>query len=122
MVVRGFGQLLMTLGVIVLLFCVYELKVTSIYTEQQQSELEKRLTRTGAAAPAASGQPGAEERPSLGAALAASYRLTRRRGQKSLGGTGVGRRYPCTTRRASAPASLAAGGFAPRATGRWTKR
>ena len=32
LVLRGIGQLLMTLGVVVLLFCVYELKITSIYT------------------------------------------------------------------------------------------
>ena len=50
-VLRGVGQLLITLGVVVLLFCVYELKVTNLYTEQQQRTLDHRLTRTWATAP-----------------------------------------------------------------------
>ena len=63
-VLRGLGQLLITLGVVVLLFCVYELKVTSLYTEQQQRTLDKQLTRTWAAVPVpVAGQP----RPRLAA-------------------------------------------------------
>jgi sortase A len=80
--------------VVVLLFCVYELKVTSIYTEQQQSELEKRLTRTWAAAPAApaaSGKPVAEAIPALGAAFARIYLPTLGRGQEHVVVQGVGK-------------------------------
>lgn len=48
---RGLGQLLITLGVVVLLFCVYELKFTSVYTEQEQKKLDKALTNEWVAAP-----------------------------------------------------------------------
>jgi sortase A len=57
-VVRGIGQALITLGVVVLLFVVYELKVTNLYTAQEQRRLEDGLERAWAAAPPASG-PGA---------------------------------------------------------------
>jgi sortase A len=36
---RGLGQTLITLGVVVLLFCVYELYFTNLYTDKQQSQL-----------------------------------------------------------------------------------
>lgn len=42
---RGLGQTLITLGVTVLLFVVYELEVTNLYTDQQQSRLGKELSR-----------------------------------------------------------------------------
>ncbi len=42
-IARGLGQTLITLGVVVLLFCVYELKVTNIYTGQQQEALADDL-------------------------------------------------------------------------------
>jgi len=42
---RGTGQTLITLGVVVLLFCVYELKVTNLYTAQAQDQLDERLLR-----------------------------------------------------------------------------
>ncbi len=38
-VLRGFGQTLMTFGVIVLLFCVYELQVTGLVTAREQDRL-----------------------------------------------------------------------------------
>lgn len=41
---RGVGQLLITAGVVVLLFCVYELEITNLYTDQQQKALDKTLT------------------------------------------------------------------------------
>ena len=44
-VVRGLGQLLITAGVVVLLFCVYELKVTGVYTAREQDTLDKELTQ-----------------------------------------------------------------------------
>lgn len=56
---RGLGQLLITAGVVVLLFCVYELKVTNLYTEQQQKTLDTQLAREWAAPPPAPvGKPG----------------------------------------------------------------
>jgi sortase A len=42
---RGLGQLLITAGVVVLLFCVYELKVTDAYAAGQQDKLTDSLTR-----------------------------------------------------------------------------
>jgi sortase A len=48
---RGLGQVLITAGVVVLLFCVYELQITNLYTEQQQHHLNQTLTREWAAAP-----------------------------------------------------------------------
>ncbi len=48
---RGLGQLLITAGVVVLLFCVYELKVTNLYTEQQQKTLDTQLAREWATPP-----------------------------------------------------------------------
>ncbi|MGZ6826258.1 MAG: class E sortase [Mycobacteriales bacterium] len=48
---RGIGQVLITAGVVVLLFCVYELKVTSVYTDQQQHALDRTLTREWATPP-----------------------------------------------------------------------
>ncbi len=38
-VLRGLGQTLITLGVVVLLFCVYELKVTGLVTAREQDRL-----------------------------------------------------------------------------------
>lgn len=72
-VLRGTGELLITLGVIVLLFCVYELKVTSLYTAQQQTELEKRLTRTWASAPATPSRPGQPAPPPVVPALGSAF-------------------------------------------------
>lgn len=52
-VLRGVGQTLITLGLVVLLFCVYELKITNLYTAQEQDRLGDRLAREWAAAPPA---------------------------------------------------------------------
>ncbi|HVE74615.1 MAG TPA: class E sortase [Mycobacteriales bacterium] len=49
--IRGLGQTLMTFGVVVLLFCVYELKVTNIYTGREQARLDDALQETWQAAP-----------------------------------------------------------------------
>jgi sortase A len=43
MVVRGIGQLLITLGVLILLFVAYELYGTGLYTQQQQDKLLHRI-------------------------------------------------------------------------------
>jgi sortase A len=48
---RGLGQLLITAGVVVLLFCVYELQVTNIYTHEQQKTLDHTLSRQWAVPP-----------------------------------------------------------------------
>ena len=45
MMLRGFGQLLITLGIIILLFVVYELWVTGLYTKAQQHKLLNQLTK-----------------------------------------------------------------------------
>ena len=48
---RGLGQLLITAGFVVLLFCVYELQITNIYTHQQQKALDNTLSHQWAAPP-----------------------------------------------------------------------
>jgi sortase A len=48
---RGIGQLLITLGVVVLLFCVYELKVTGVYTDREQNKLDHALEQEWVADP-----------------------------------------------------------------------
>ena len=53
---RAVGELLITLGVVVLLFVVYELKFTNLYTEQQQKVLGHQLEQTWARPPAAKTQ------------------------------------------------------------------
>jgi sortase A len=45
MVVRGIGQLLITLGIVILLFVVYELWITGLYTRAEQHKLLTQLTR-----------------------------------------------------------------------------
>ena len=45
MAVRGFGQLLITAGVIILLFVVYELWITGLYTQAQQHKLLNQIER-----------------------------------------------------------------------------
>ena len=57
---RGIGQTLMTLGVVILLFCVYELWVTGLVTAQEQERLADDL-RTRWSEPAA--RPSAGEDP-----------------------------------------------------------
>ena len=72
---RGLGQILITFGAVVLLFCVYELEVTGLYTAQQQDRLGRQLTQQWAQEPNTPAQPGQPARPvpvalSLGGALA----------------------------------------------------
>jgi sortase A len=55
---RGLGQTLITLGIVVLLFCVYELYFTNLYTDKQQSKLGSDLTNAWHE-PAPSPSPGA---------------------------------------------------------------
>jgi sortase A len=60
---RGIGQLLITAGVVVLLFCVYEVKVTSVYTDHEQNKLDKVLAHEWVT-PAHQGPIGPELPPS----------------------------------------------------------
>ena len=52
-VLRGTGQTLITLGLVLLLFCVYELKITNLVTAREQDRLGDDLRRAWAASPAA---------------------------------------------------------------------
>jgi sortase A len=62
-VVRGLGELLVTIGVVLLLFVVYELWVTDLLNAQAQSKLDQSLhDQWSASAPAAPGAPGAPDR------------------------------------------------------------
>ena len=45
---RGLGQTLITCGVVLLLFCVYELKVTGLVTARDQDRLGDALRRSWA--------------------------------------------------------------------------
>jgi len=53
---RGFGQTLITLGLVMLLFCFYELKVTNLVTDREQGRLTEELTARWAE-PGVVGQP-----------------------------------------------------------------
>jgi sortase A len=55
---RGLGQTLITLGVVVLLFCAYEVYFTNVYTDKEQSRLGDDL-RSQWAAPVLQPAPGA---------------------------------------------------------------
>ena len=63
---RGLGQTLVTAGVVVLLFCVYELQVTGLYTAEQQKSLGRDLSQEWAA-PAPSRPPVTPGQPQLAA-------------------------------------------------------
>ena len=77
---RGLGQTLITVGVVLLLFCVYELYVTGLYTSREQKALGADLTQQWAApvqAPAAPAAPGGQavavDTPVPGGAYARLY-------------------------------------------------
>ncbi|MCU1691275.1 MAG: hypothetical protein JWM64_366 [Frankiales bacterium] len=63
-VLRGLGQLLITVGLVILLFCVYELKITNIYTGHQQEALADDLRDTWAR-PVVPPRPGATAAPAV---------------------------------------------------------
>lgn len=56
---RGLGQILITAGVVVLLFCVYEVKITNVYADREQDKLDKALTSEWVR-PASNGPAGPE--------------------------------------------------------------
>ena len=66
---RGLGELLVTAGIVLLLFCIYELQVTGLYTAREQTRLGQDLQHAWSLAPAAGG-PAADVVPSIGDALA----------------------------------------------------
>jgi sortase A len=67
---RGVGQTLITLGVVVLLFCGYELWFTNLYTDNQQSKARNDV-QVQWAAPGPSAAPGAKlVEPPLGKGFA----------------------------------------------------
>jgi sortase A len=49
--VRGLGQTLITVGVVLLLFCVYEVYVTNLVTAQEQEQLQDEIAEAWAAPP-----------------------------------------------------------------------
>ena len=55
---RGVGQTLITLGLVVLLFCVYEVWFTNVYTNKEQSRLGDDLRKSWTAPPPPSPKPG----------------------------------------------------------------
>jgi sortase A len=65
---RGLGQLLITAGVLILLFVAYELGGTGVYTEQQQSQEHKQLEQQWAHP-----STGSVEKVRLGHGLAILY-------------------------------------------------
>jgi len=67
-VLRGVGQALITVGLVLLLFCVYELYVTGIYTSREQTRLGDQLARQWQAPPPAT--TAGLETPPLGGAFA----------------------------------------------------
>lgn len=71
--VRGVGEVLITLGVVVLLFCVYELWVTGVYTARDQQDLGRQLTQTWEAPPSTPGVAPPPVEPLLGDAYARFY-------------------------------------------------
>ncbi len=79
-VLRGLGQTLITLGVVMLLFCFYELKVTNLVTARAQDQLGDDLRRSWTqpppqpAGPVVSGASAAPvPPPALGEGLAVIY-------------------------------------------------
>lgn len=59
LLLRGLGQTLITLGLVVLLFVGYELKVTNFYTGKQQNALAEEIDQAWAAELPSPGGPGA---------------------------------------------------------------
>lgn len=74
---RGLGQLLITVGLVILLFCVYELKVTNIVTAREQDRLGDALRQSWAEAPRQATQPAAAPVPApaaeVGTGIAVMY-------------------------------------------------
>lgn len=74
-VIRGLGQLLITAGLVVLLFCVYELWGTGLYTSQQQTKITQQLQQQWAD-PVPRASPGTTGAGTTGAGAASADPLT----------------------------------------------
>ena len=66
---RGLGQVLITVGLVILLFCVYELKITNLVTAREQTRLGDTLRQSWRNAPPQATQPGASPVPAPPAAV-----------------------------------------------------
>lgn len=86
-VARGTGELLITLGLVLLLFCAYELWFTGVGTARDQSRLDDDLSRAWSTAPPAPATPASPAVPTAaplpGDAYARLY-LPRLRGGRDL--------------------------------------
>lgn len=78
---RGVGQTLITVGVVVLLFCFYELKVTNLVTAQEQSrladELESSWAEPQALSPETPAEPGSPTFTPVAAELGSGFAVLR---------------------------------------------
>ena len=70
---RGSGEVLITLGLVVLLFCYYELAFTGYYAGQQQQRLAKEFSAALPAVAPVTAAPPAAVTPPIGDALAQIY-------------------------------------------------
>ena len=77
------GELLLTLGVLLLLFCVYEVYGTNVVTGREQRQLGQDLAQDWAAPPAAGPTKAVAREPPLGRAFARLY-LPRLDGSSAL--------------------------------------
>ena len=73
MLARGFGQLLITAGVVILLFVAYELWFTGYYTQQQQSTLNNQIEQQWKASSAPDVSQVAPDKVKLGSGVAVLY-------------------------------------------------
>ena len=78
---RGLGQTLITLGVVVLLFCFYELKITNLVTAQEQGRLTDELASSWAEPqalpPETPAEPGGPAFTPVAAELGAGFAVLR---------------------------------------------
>jgi sortase A len=87
---RGLGQTLITLGVVILMFCVYELYFTNLYTDKQQSRLGDDLAHAWEQ-PVPSASPGVRPIPvALGKGIAVIRMPTLGRDYRKVVVEGVG--------------------------------
>ena len=71
LILRGIGQTLITVGVVLLLFCVYELWVTNLVTDREQDALRDEIARVWAEpAPAPTTESGRPAAVELGSGIA----------------------------------------------------
>lgn len=89
-VARGIGQTLITAGVVVLLFVVYELWVTDIFAARRQHQATDRLDQAWASsAPAVPGAPAAGSVPGSGSAAGSAAAAAPGSGSPGSGSAGA---------------------------------